>query len=165
MAKEIGAPRLLLLLILVFPLLSGCASKDPTVTLSPEALAEADALLVSAAARGEKRRVELLLSAGANVNATDAEGYTPVMRAAQNGHLSVVRTLLAAGANVNVSQAGESVLMKVVASGNLLTAEMLLSAGADVNYQTGSGRTALDVARAINHRDLEMLLVQAGARL
>jgi ankyrin repeat protein len=70
---------------------------------------------------------------------------------------------VAAGANVNVSQNGESLLMKVVGSGDLLTAEMLLAAGADVNYRSDDGRTALDLARARNNRDLEMLLIHAGA--
>lgn len=165
MAKGTGFSRFCLIVLAFAAALSACASSNSPVTLSPQALAEADALLVVAAGKGEKRRVQQLLAAGANVNARGPGGYTPVMRAAENGHLSVVKALLSAGANVNVSQGGESLLMKVVASGNLLTAEMLLAAGADVNYQTDSGRTALDIARASNHRDLEMLLVQAGAEL
>jgi len=55
-------------------------------------------------------------------------------------------------------------LMKIVATGDLLTAEMLLAAGAEVNYRSDNGRTALDVARANSNQELEMLLVQAGAR-
>ncbi|MBC7182118.1 MAG: ankyrin repeat domain-containing protein [Marinobacter sp.] len=165
MAKGTGSPRFLLILFVLLTVLSACASQSQPVKLSPEALAEADALLVSAAGNGEKRRVQLLLSAGADVNTSDRAGYTPVMRAAENGHLSVVKVLLAAGANVNVSQGGESLLMKIVANGDLLTAEMLLAAGADVNYRTDSGQTALDIARENNSRDLEMLLVQAGAML
>lgn len=125
---------------------------------------EATPLMV-AAGDGSRRLVQLLLSAGASVNAVDEQGYTPVIRAAEQGNLSVVKVLLAAGANVNVSQGGESLLMKIVGSGDLLTAEMLLAAGADVNYRAEDGSTALTRARAINSRDLEMLLVQAGARL
>jgi len=121
--------------------------------------------LMVAAGDGSRRLVQLLLSAGASVNAVDKQGYTPVVRAAEQGNLSVVKVLLAAGANVNVSQGGESLLMKIVGSGDLLTAEMLLAAGADVNYRASDGSTALSRARAINSRDLEMLLVQAGARL
>lgn len=165
MAKGTGSPRSLLILLTLLSFLSACASQSQPVNLTPQALAEADILLVSAAGNGEKRRVQLLLSAGADVNASDHEGYTPVMRAAENGHLSVVRVLLSAGANVNVSQGGESLLMKIVARGDLLTAEMLVAAGADVNYRADSGKTALDIARATNNRDLEMLLVQAGAAL
>lgn len=121
--------------------------------------------LMVAAGDGSRRLVQLLLSAGASVNAVDERGYTPVIRAAEQGNLSVVKVLLAAGANVNISQGGESLLMKIVGSGDLLTAEMLLAAGADVNYLAEDGSTALSRARAINNRDLEMLLVQAGARL
>ncbi|PHQ25220.1 hypothetical protein CLH62_12815 [Marinobacter guineae] len=165
MAKGTGSPRSLLILLTLLTFMSACASQSRPVNLSQQALAEADALLVSAAGNGEKRRVQLLLSAGANVNTSDRDGFTPVMRAAESGHLSVVKVLLSAGANVNVSQGGESLLMKIVASGDLLTAEMLLAAGADVNFRADSGKTALDMARATNNRDLEMLLVQAGATL
>ena len=165
MAKGTGAFRFLLILLPLVVFLSACASPNQPVALSPEALAEADAMLVSAAGNGEKRRVQLLLSAGASVNASDGEGTTPVIRAARNGHLSVVKVLLAAGANVNVNQGGHSLLMHIVEGGDLLTAEMLLAAGADVNYRGSDGRTALDLARASNNRDIEMLLIQAGAEL
>ena len=121
--------------------------------------------LMIASGDGHRRIVQLLLSAGASVNAADGEGTTPVIRAARNGHLSVVKVLLAAGANVNVNQGGLSLLMHIVEGGDLLTAEMLLAAGADVNYRGSDGRTALDLARASNNRDIEMLLIQAGAEL
>jgi len=128
-------------------------------------MANADGMtpLMIAAADGQRRLVLLLLSAGSEVNARDAQGTTPVILAARNGHLTVVKVLLAAGANVNVSQNGRSLLMQVVEGGDLLTAEMLVSAGADVNYRNKEGLTALDLARAQNNRDLEMLLIQAGA--
>lgn len=119
--------------------------------------------LMIAAGDGSRRLVQLLLSAGAWVNAASRDGATPVMLAARNGHLSVVKILLAAGANVNVSQGGRSLLMHVVASGDLLTAEMLVAAGADVNFRASDGTSALDLARVNHNRELEMLLVQAGA--
>jgi ankyrin repeat protein len=40
-----------------------------------------------------------LIRAGADVNATDATGTTPLMRAAFHGHTAIVRALLAAGAS------------------------------------------------------------------
>ena len=164
MAKGTGAFRFLLILLPLVVFLSACASPNQPVALSPEALAEADALLVSAAGNGEKRRVQLLLSAGADVNTSDQYGYTPVMRAAENGHLSVVKVLVAAGANVNVSQGGESLLMKVVEAGDLLTAEMLLAAGADVHYRPADGPTALDLARPGHNPALAMPPVQGDGR-
>ena len=65
MAKGTGSPRYVLILLTFLTFLSACASQGHPVTLSPEALAEADPLLISAAGKGEKRRVRLLLSAGA----------------------------------------------------------------------------------------------------
>lgn len=41
--------------------------------------------------------VTVLLKAGAELNATDANGTTSLMRAASHGHLEVVKSLLAAG--------------------------------------------------------------------
>ncbi|MDX1757934.1 MAG: ankyrin repeat domain-containing protein [Marinobacter sp.] len=120
--------------------------------------------LMVAAANGQRRLVQLLLSAGADVNAEGRAGQTPVSLAARAGHLAVVRVLLTAGANVNVAQDGQSLLMHIVASGDLLTAEALLAAGADVNYRAPDGQSALDLARASGNHDLQLLLIQAGAR-
>lgn len=119
--------------------------------------------LMLAAADGERRLVQLLLSAGANVNAESQNGQTPVLLAARGGHLAVVKVLLSAGANVNVSQNGRSLLMHVVSGGDLLTTEAVIAAGAEVNYRGDQGRSALDLARAGGFRDIEMLLIQAGA--
>ncbi|AZT85421.1 ankyrin repeat domain-containing protein [Marinobacter sp. NP-4(2019)] len=170
MAKEAGAVYPVFVLSLAFSLfVAGCAS-DPGMGIRPElkaALAPDDGgetPLMVAAQSGNRRLVELVLAAGAPVNASDSDGSTAVIRAARNGHLSVVRVLLAAGANVNVSQGGRSLLMHVVDSGDMLTAEMLLAAGADVNYRSRDGMTALELARGNGNRDLEMLLIQAGAR-
>ncbi|BES73602.1 hypothetical protein RE428_46200 [Marinobacter nanhaiticus D15-8W] len=119
--------------------------------------------LIAASAEGSQRLVKLLLSAGARVNISGAGGETPVSAAAEAGNLSVVKTLLAAGGNVNIAPGGESLLMRVVRNGDLLMAEVLIAAGADTNFRAQDGTTALSIAREKRHRDIEMLLVQAGA--
>lgn len=169
MAKGAGThciSPLLFCLLLLF--ISGCTSGPAAPTdlerVHSLAVGEGETPLMVAAESGSRRLLQQLLSAGAQVNAVDARGSTSVIRAARNGHLSVVKLLVAAGANVNVSQDGCSLLMHIVESGDMLTAERLLAAGADVNYRSESGMTALDVARNNNYRDLEMLLIQAGAR-
>jgi len=45
-----------------------------------------------------------LIAAGANVNAADANGTTPLMRAAFKGSVEIVRTLLEAGASPSARQ-------------------------------------------------------------
>lgn len=120
--------------------------------------------LMVASREGNDRVVRMLMKAGARVNAISADGDTALAWAARSGNLSTVRILLSEGGNVNVSRMGESLLMQVVARNNLLMSQVLIDAGADVDYVSPEGLTALSVARRSANRDLEMLLVQSGAR-
>ena len=55
-----------------------------------------------AAAFENKEGVQLLLMRGADVNAQDKNGATPLMKAALDGAGDIVRLLLEKGANVNL---------------------------------------------------------------
>ena len=181
MAKGSGFSCSAMVLLMAFlPLVSGCASAPSPANLQPRTTTVSATPLMAAAARGDIEEVTRLSESGAPLNSLTENG-TPLMAAVRAGEDRVVWYLLSrgadadlagdpgvtplmeAGANVNVSQGGESLLMKIVASGDLLTAEMLLAAGADVNHRASDGSTALSVARSHNNRDLEMLLIQAGA--
>ncbi|PVY76292.1 ankyrin repeat protein [Tamilnaduibacter salinus] len=120
--------------------------------------------LMVAAREGNQEVIRMLLSAGAEVNRQAQNGHSPLSMAALNGNLSTAKRLLTAGANVNIAPGGRSLLMHVIERGDLLMAEALIAAGANTEYQAADGQTALDVARQVNNRDLEMLLIQAGAR-
>src|SRR3712207_5168927 len=56
--------------------------------------------LLEAAREGDLVSLRALLDAGADVNAADENGYTPLMEAAHAPHPEAVRLLLAAGADL-----------------------------------------------------------------
>ena len=112
--------------------------------------------------------VDLLIRAGANVNAANDYGVTPIVVACQNGSAAsaqVVRRLLREGANPNAAlPSGQTVLMTASLSGNRDAVDALLAAGAHVNSaETVKGQTALMWAAAEGHRDVVEMLVARGA--
>jgi ankyrin repeat protein len=76
--------------------------------------------------------VEFLLSRGASVNLTDAQGWTPLLRAFQkSGGDEIIKVIVAYGADVNVrGSREESPLYLAVAQGNKNIVELLLAHGA-----------------------------------
>lgn len=92
--------------------------------------------------------LQMLLGAGANLNATQSHGETPLSYAIKSGQISIVPMLLRAGSDPNIaSHNGASPLHAAAKDGKLHLAELLLTAGADANAKDGCGRTPLDVAQ------------------
>lgn len=61
----------------------------------------ADRALLEAARRGDAARVKALLREGANVNAANASGLTPLIEAAARGRTDVARLLIEGGADLD----------------------------------------------------------------
>jgi hypothetical protein len=60
--------------------------------------------------------VQLLLAAGADVNAAGSDGQTPLHTAAQEGHFTVVQVLLTSGANPQLLNASHTTTLAVTAA-------------------------------------------------
>ena len=109
-----------------------------------------------------------LILAGADVNAADGNGETPLTTAACNsvsGYVDAIRALITAGANVNVrTEAGKAALMRASENGGIDAVRALIAAGADVNAKDGLSWTPLHfaVSRAPNPQVIRALL-NAGA--
>ena len=85
------------------------------ISLLIPALADADTLndaLFKAVSKGDNATAQAALAAGADVNAKNILGHTPLTLAASKRHSSTVKVLLAAGADVNAKGfSGETALM------------------------------------------------------
>jgi len=120
--------------------------------------------LMLASERGENRLVKQLILNGAALDDTDNSGYSALTLAAMKGHLTTMSILINAGADVDNVADGKSILMHVVEDNNVLLSQRLIKAGADVNYRDENGDTALRIARRKGFFDIDLMLVQAGAR-
>lgn len=118
-----------------------------------------------AANEGKTEAIAVLLEAGADVNATERTGMTPLTLASKEGRVEAVAALLAAGADANVrDQIGGSPLLWAAGLGSSATVAELLKAKAEVNVADVNGLTPLLWATSIG-RDPESvaLLLEAGA--
>ncbi len=93
--------------------------------------AQTDALF-RATVEGNTDMVKSLVSSpGADVNATDDRGNTPLLEAARYGHNDICRVLIAAGANLNAKDKdGKTALMLAVQGGHDEVVRVLKQAGA-----------------------------------
>ena len=106
-----------------------------------------DALLAKSIEKNNLDECRRLLDDGANVNAGDNEGWTPLILAARSGNPEICKMLLKAGANVNACTKFETTpLMMAASSANPAVCRMLLGAGADVNARNCYETTALMMA-------------------
>ena len=119
-----------------------------------------------AAQQGHLEVVRLLIEAGADMNAKDAQYHedTALLVAARGGHLEVVRLLVEAGADMNAANArGATALLVAAQQGHLEVVRLLIEAGADVNVANADGETALLDQAARGHLEEVRLLLKAGA--
>ena len=110
-----------------------------------------------AAGLGNIEAVKQHLAAGADVNAKDDWGETPLHFAADKGHKEVAELLIAEGADVNAKNMGELTPLHYAAiHGRTEVVELLIAEGADVNAKSEWGDTPLDYAETNNFEPPEL---------
>jgi ankyrin repeat protein len=126
--------------------------------------------LMEASRRGKTHSeiAAALIQAGAEINAQDPYGVTPLLFAAISGSPETIRMLLKSGADVKAKDVdGRTALIETLTTENDLppeTIEELIQAGAEVNVRIYGGLTPLMIAAAGNSRILKAL-IRAGADL
>jgi ankyrin repeat protein len=115
------------------------------------------------AASGNLAGVQAELDKGADVNAKDRWGGTPLHYAAEEGHKEIAELLIAAGADVNERWAGTTPLHYAAFYGQNEIAELLIAKGADVNAKDEYGYTPLHDAVDEGHKEVVGLLIAEGA--
>jgi len=123
--------------------------------------------LHAAAAQGSIDDIQRLVQAGADLNARDGNGRTPLHVAAFQGHGAAVRELIAIGADPALfdNQRYDAVTIAAVRD-DVPTLKALLAAGASAKLVTSVyDGTALIAAAHLGHDVIVRELIRAGAPL
>jgi ankyrin repeat protein len=119
--------------------------------------------LVTAIRKADAHALRKLLDRGADVNARDTEGNTPLILASFYAGPECVALMIAKGADVNAAnKAGVTALIR--AATDYEKSRLLVVAGADVRARTALGNTPLILAarRAGNSRTVQLLLARGA---
>ena len=128
-------------------------------------------LLHAAAAAGDTRTVELLLKLGAEADAADDGGHTPLYAVANECETEtgddVVVALVQAGASVNACEGVKrcTALHMAARRNHVAVAKALLDCAANIEARDSLGETPLRRAVNCNQAAVAKLLVQSGADL
>jgi hypothetical protein len=126
-------------------------------------------LLHQAAAAGSLTAVELLLSLGADPDAADGGGHTPLYCAGNEctvaGGGNVVRALVRGGAKVDAHDGAKhcTALHMAARRGSVEVAEALLDCGADIEARDSVGETPLRRSVNCDKVGVAALLISKGA--
>ena len=113
------------------------------------------------------RAAGALISSGADPNAKDDEGDTPVTVAATaySRDPSLLKMLLAAGGDPNTRRPnGDPIITRFTADHDLDAITYMKSVGADINAQTRTGLSLLNSAAMTEDWDVVWCLLQLGAQ-
>ena len=118
-------------------------------------------MLFAAVGMGRLDTTRLLIEHGADVNAPDWDGMTPLMTAARSGRAEIAGLLLDKGARIDERSKGrETALMMAATGGYTAVAKLLLDRGADGAAVDAQGKGIL--ARAADAGSLDIVNLLAA---
>jgi uncharacterized protein len=128
-------------------------------------VASPDAAIANAIKSGQRSAaVEMIAKKSADVNATEADGSTPLLWAANLNDPDLVASLVKAGANPNVrNRLGSTPLAEAALNSNTGIIKALLDAGANPNAPAADGQTALMIISRTSNVEAAKLLLGKGA--
>ena len=152
----------------VLVLLAGVAAGGAGAQVAPTAAEIAGyAGLHAAAARGDAAEAVRLAASGADVNAREAYGRTPLHVATFGRHRDAINALAKARADLNLKERDRYDTVTIAAVANdAATLRLLLQLGASAKQVTSRyDGTALIAAAHLGHDEVVKLLIEAGAPL
>ena len=130
------------------------------------ATANAQNTLADLIQNGKRQAALELIAEGADVNAAQGDGTTPLHWAVYRIDPKLTRSLLEHGANADpVNRYGASPIAEAVKIAHTELVAMLLEAGADPESPNLDGQTALMLAARSGSLDIAKLLVEHGAAI
>jgi uncharacterized protein len=143
--------------------LAACSREEPT---PPAAGDYQPASLHEAVLLGNRSAVENFIALGADVNAAEEDGTTPLMRAVHGRFTDIAKRLIDSGANVAArNRYGVTALYLAARGGDATTTRALLVAGIDANTSLPGGETALMTAARSGHADVVGVLLTGSNSL
>jgi ankyrin repeat protein len=116
--------------------------------------------LYSAVLRGQQDIIKLLLANGADINAKNKDGNTPLheTQAAVDAE-AIINLLLDNGADINATNNQGNTLLNLFTNGSHIRfVKLLVERGAQRDIKNSQGKTALDLARKSTNPEIKRLL-------
>jgi len=120
-------------------------------------------MLFWACKTGKKMLAKLLIQAGANIEAKDNDGLTPLICASDLGYKEIVKLLIQAGANIEAKDSdGFTPLICAADQRYEEIIELLLEKGANIEAKDDDGFTPLMCASELGYKEIAERLLKKG---